>query len=469
MFERSTWGADRHAWFVYTAAEPGTVRFSRYVLADGVPPGLPHDRHIVVDYDRSSHQSLGNATVLFVRPGVLRYQGSPRHALVERARMLFADFPDAQVIAAVLDDRRCWTQLRGTAPMVLTLDEPGLDPRLLASLVYARRIVQKGWGLPDLNGLRDHEMLLFDEREASARLSLPEPEIDHRLDLDLHAPRLRGPDAVTGTKPITWTQARTRARQLHAAWTPTPENSDVPELWALMVYATAVETDLHVDDVDLPRLRYRLGEATWAEDEPLASARCLRWLAAELRSAGHNVEVSDEPASPLTARDAALIAAADHHRQAQYREDPRRDDPVVTAWNHITNWTAEIESAGGGSDGLTWPARQYATRPYGRQWWRMLRRVDNALLADQGGHGVGATIRTTDAVAAHRCALTPVDIRCDVTIVQPRWTFDHATRSIAHGPPPAYIIDYVHQGRVGSRCAESAPISADHLAARGDR
>jgi hypothetical protein len=168
---------------------------------DRQPPDLPL-RHYATDPAGTSHLVLRElASVLYLSPGLARWQRSPRLGLAERADRALAAFPAALVVAAQLDDRRCWAQLRGTDPVLLTLQDPITDdpdansalrhgdtavsiPLVVASLLWRYRI-SGGIGRPCLG-----HRLPMDEpiparvngRLHEVRVTVPDPAIAERVD-----------------------------------------------------------------------------------------------------------------------------------------------------------------------------------------------------------------------------------------------------------------------------------------------
>lgn len=395
-----------------------------------VRPDLPY-RHTVADTEQASQTWQENATVLYLPPGLAQLRDSPRLSLSERAALLFDLCPSAMVIAAALDEVRCWAQLRTVDPIQFTVDRApaGFDPRVLASLLYRRRVPGRtplaptGHTLPEQTPIQ----LSVDGHPVQVRVERPDPAIDKRVDTAAPhpAPRVR---SRTGTPP-TWGDAERAARKLDTALAPGPDitparATDQRDLLGLLAYAIASETGIPVTEVTIGQVRYRLGEADWFEDLPLARQRCLEWLYRQLWVAGH--QVGALPALPSeddlwnpnwhVAKYLARLAELDADDETLARRtelELRRDDPVTQTWIRLTRYQDHHEDYGGAEDSGS--IHRWWDNPFTGTWTRVTRRADATLLARHGGWTAG----------------TPVSIDPEHTglIRAPHWTYDHTLRA----------------------------------------
>jgi hypothetical protein len=236
-------------------------------------------------------------------------------------------------------------------------------------------------------------------------------------------------------------------------------------LCPLMVYATAAETGHSVENVTLAHLRYRLGEAEWYENRGLAHGRCIEWLYSQLQHAGHHTPNLRKPRQLAGPADARLANALAHLDQLADMENPQRDDPVVQAWRDVTTMTVQFGGGDEGSDGGIWPVTSNWTSKAGQQWDRLVSQVDAELVTQRGGWVPGAPVRVV-GVPEHSKTQHPVtgenEHREYATVVEATWAFDHLTRTIEAGPPPAYFIAYRKPGW-SVRQAESEPVPAADL------
>jgi hypothetical protein len=203
--------AQNSAWLV-GIREPvdEVMSLARYPVGHDMP-SLDY-RHIAADIRHPSLRTLEGATVLYVPPGVISWNLGPRLPLAARAVRIFEHSPDAQIVAAALDERRCWAQLRGTGPVILTVATSGIDPLLLASLLYVHRVPARGgWGPYGLD-LGEVETVRVDDHIVTVRVSTPDPAEDWPL--DTLAPRAAAPRRGRDVARVAWVDAERRAREL---------------------------------------------------------------------------------------------------------------------------------------------------------------------------------------------------------------------------------------------------------------
>jgi hypothetical protein len=442
------------AWVVGVEPQGDALALVRYPSRCGPTPARVLDYgHIAADMDCAWLSAINRATILYTRPGVVSWNSGPRLPLAARATQMLSRFPDAVIVAAALDDRRCWAQLRDHPPVILALPAPGIDPRLLASLIYYYSIpARNGWTPDDLG---ETETVVVDGCTIDVEVSRSDPAEDWPTD-DALAPRPCTPRRGRDTARVRWSDAEERARDIFLScrgWVQGPPDAGrMGGLWPLLVYATAVETGRTAEDVTVAQLRYRLGEALWAEDASLALVRCLTWLGKQLQNAGHNAR----PSTPvgqlwglLGSQAAAIAELLEHVGDA---ESPHRDDPVVRAWRDLTIATLEFRSAEEGSDGTTYPASHSWVSQVEYQWPVMVSLIDAELLGRSGGWLCDT--------AVHIVGRADHD-RGRALVESPLWAFDHAARAVV-GPPLGYVIGHiVGASFVGSTVSEPVPV--EHL------
>ncbi|UUV32331.1 hypothetical protein NQK81_02430 [Amycolatopsis roodepoortensis] len=429
----------------------------RHATRPGLP-ALPY-AHIAADERRAPLRDIEGATILYVPAGVMSWNLGPRLPLSERVPLVFRHRPDICIIAAALDDRRCWAQLRDTAPVVFTLaPDSTVDPLLMASILYFHKISSGRTWMP-------HQLLgttldvQVDGITVAVTIENPAPADEQPPDLlaprptvsprGRHTPRPSWSDAVD--------QAATHTRDHPLA---KPVTVGTFALWPLAVYATGIETGQYASTVTLEQLRYRLGEAWYAEDWPLAVSRCLRWLVAQLRHAGHSAVLPSPATRPLGGPLDALRIAADIALNHLHRlTSPRHDDPVVAAWTELTRSIVDISPADEGSDGLVWPTTYRWSDHAHTAWTVMVDRVDSLLIAHHGGLLPGTRVRIQaphEPAMSGSGATTEMGTSGCAVIRAPLWTFDHDRRVVA-GPPQRYFLT------PPSRFDMSVPVDADRL------
>lgn len=454
--------ADTTTWVVGVqcpASDRGPFRMVRYAARPDVP-ALPY-LHIAADEERASLRDLEGATILYVPAGVVSWNRGPRQPLPDRAPQIFRHRPDISIIAAALDDRRCWAQLRDTAPVVFRLP-PGstIDPLLLASILYFHSIpAWRQWTPQQLLG-SDLDVIV-DGKTVSVTAESPTPA-DERPP-DRLAPRAIIPRRHRDTPRPSWTDALDQTATHSRGLSANPVEIGPLPLWPLAVYATGIETGQYARTVTLEQLRYRLGEALWPEDWPLAVSRCLRWLIAQLRHAGHSTVLPPPEtwrlSSPLDALKTAAEIALNHLDRVT---SPRHDDPVLATWTELTRPLVDINPADEGSDGIVWPTTYRWSDNTRTDWTVMINRLDSLLIAHHGGFPTGTRVRIQAArerKASTRGTRTETGTSDLAVIRAPLWTFDH-DRRVVTGPPQRYFLTPTSPDL---RFDVSAPVDTDRL------
>ena len=425
---------------------------------DHPPPSLPI-RYYAADPEGTSLLRLRElAAVIYLPPGVARFRLSPRLGLAERAERALASFPVAFVVAAQLDERRCWAQLRGTDPVLFTLhdsvaDDPspdsalaGNDPAMSVARVMpallARYRISGGLGRPYVGHhlpMDEPIPVLVNGRLHEVRVSVADPVIAERP--DTLAPRPYSQAQPARLTPSSWQHAETA---VHALMPTLMRDDDrgggqrvdrsVSSLCTLLTYAVSAETGEPPATVGLRQLRYRLGETCWQEDAPLARARCRDWLYWALWSVGH--QIGPPPTTPPD----ELLYDPDHRRHAlldrlaalEAGPDPRRDDPIVAAWTELTRASAIYPEEHDYSDGTSdWSAPSWRVS-FDQAWLTVVTRVDAVLMRGHGGWPSGTPVLVDDSGeggdgadgAGRPDDLTPADIQA------PYWVFDHDRRAV---------------------------------------
>lgn len=405
------------AWLVgIDESADGVVSFVRPARfpCDGSSFSLAYSHWAVGDQALLSEMEA--ATVLFVAPGVVAWNGLSEMPLSQRAELEFRRHPHLLIVAAVLTPGQCWAQLRHHDPVLLTQQQAdsGMDPRLLASLLYLRSTTR----YPAARALRLHdvETVRHDDQIIQVRISTPDPEPTPAHVPDTRAPQPATPVRQRHSASLSWQAACAHARDL------LPEAAGHLALWPLLAYATSLETGQPA--LTLAQVRYRLGESQY---------RCRTWLYSQLHHAGHHVESSPEPPRPASACEAGHLSALTHLALLGDKDNPQRDDPVVRAWRRLTTPMADIHSAEDGSDGLTWPATYSWREVLDHEWPHMVTLVDHQLTVDRGAFPSGTPIRTREPNRHGRT---------HAIIEEPQWVFDHDRRSITPGHPDSYRVAY---------------------------
>lgn len=453
---------------------------------DEPPPSLPL-RYYAADPEGTSLLRLRElASVLYLPPGVTRWKLSPRLGLAERAALALAEFPVARVVAAQLDERRCWAQLRGTDPVLFTLQDSATDappadgalpakrsatdvPRVVAALLIRYR-VSGGLGKPDLGHRLSMETSIpvrVNGRLHQVLVSAPDPGI--AAPPDTLAPRpCDGAQRTRLVRP-SWQRAETAASALVPTLIGEGErvgrkrvDRTVITLCSVLTYAVATETGQPPAAVGLRQLRYRLGETSWQEDGPLARKRCQDWLYWALWSAGHQI------GSPPTTPPNDLLYDFDYRRQVLLDRlavldagpDRRRDDPVVRTWADLTRASAGYPEEHVYSDGTSdWSAPSWRV-PFDEAWQAAVALVDAVLVRRRGGWPTESPIlvdeRADDPDSAGRAdRLTPA------VVLAPYWVFDHDQRTVT--ALSGYFVRDRRPWPVLTSNVRSAPVLANRV------
>jgi hypothetical protein len=203
-----------------------------------------------------------------------------------------------------------------------------------------------------------------------------------------------------------WAAAQQHARTLLTRLNPDDAHgtNHLPVSWeplALMVHVTAVGARVHVHEVDLARLRYRLGELD-ARDGEQARQQFQHWLRDGLDTMGHR-------------RYAA-------------------DDPVENAY-----WRYTVESTEGDADTIgEWTTTWLETS---RRLVRDL--LDTALVAARQGWPNDTRVRVVGLPTTVRVGRSTVIDYGDRAVVRaPSWAADHDQQALRPGPPTGYLLGY---------------------------
>lgn len=400
------------------------------------PPSLPI-RYYAVDPEGTSLLRLEElAAVLYLPPGVTRFRLSPRLGLAERAERALATFPAAYVVAAQLDERRCWAQLRGTDPVLFTLqdsvgDDPspdsaltGNDPavnvaRVMPALL-ARYRISGGLGRPCLGHhlpMDEPMPVRVNGRLHQVRVSTADPVIAERP--DTLAPRPSNRTRPARLAPSSWQPAETAVHTLLPTLMRDDDRGGGPRadrrvisLCTLLTYAVSAETGQPPPAVGLRQLRYRLGETSWQEGAPLARARCRDWLYWALWSAGHQIgpPPTTPPEESLYDPDHRHTALLDQLAVLKAGPDPHRDDPVIAVWTELTRASAVDPEEHVYSDGTSdWSAPSWRV-PFDQAWLTVVTRVDAVLTRRHRGWPTGTPVLVDDRAGRAATPAVPVDL-----------------------------------------------------------
>lgn len=217
---------------------------------------------------------------------------------------------------------------------------------------------------------------------------------------------------------VGWTAARQhgqalfaqRLRYVHGYARP---GESMARFWALMLYATAIETGQDLASITPEQLRYRLTDVV---DHYHENDMVRTWMCAQLQRAGHHV-TNPAPHPTATTGEAAvtrLTARLDH---VEKLATGQRDDPVVN------EWTSYMLSPG----------------HFGAAVSSMVRMLDAGLLAERGGWLHGTMVRAHCHRPLAWCSTIPAYGGRAFTS-SPHWMFDHDHRTLTAEPPDAYLI-----------------------------
>jgi hypothetical protein len=133
------------AWVAGAVPQPDGVRIERYPdLGWGDPHTDLEYRHVVADLRTASIAQLGAAAILVTH----RDPAESIRDWGERASAELARWPQAMMLAAVVDGISCAVRTTAGMTLVLRADAP-IDPTVLASLAYAR-LVSTGYVPPSV-------------------------------------------------------------------------------------------------------------------------------------------------------------------------------------------------------------------------------------------------------------------------------------------------------------------------------
>lgn len=200
-------------------------------------------------------------------------------------------------------------------------------------------------------------------------------------------------------------------------------------VWALVVYAVAVDLGCAAGAVSLGQVRYRVGDL----------GECTVWMWERLHGAGHQVPRPVLPHHQVGAA-AALESLAAVLAQLAHETDPAADDPVVVTWRRVTTLATQPNDL---DDGTEFPG--WAMCGLWRALPALAAAVDELLVAERGGRARGEQVRLLGATGITTTGqlTAEVGVVADRAVVTaPAWPVDHGRRDLQSGPPTGYHLRF---------------------------